>query len=114
LVGLLLVPVVLSLLLLGAHFLRAGNLLVVLLVLVLVALVGVRRRWVARVLPAALVLGAVEWIRTTVQYVAERSSEGEPYVRLIVILGSVSLFTALSALAFVSAQLQGWYSREPE
>ena len=113
-VALLLVPVVISLLLLGAHFLRAGAFAMVALVLVLLALLGVRRGWAARLAQAALVLGAAEWIRTTIRLVMQRSEAGQPVVRLVVILGSVTLLTVLSALVFRSARLHRWYSPEPE
>lgn len=108
-IGLLLVPVILSLVVLGAHFLRAGNLVLVASVLLLVPLLGVRRRWVARLIQVVLVLGAAEWIRTIVQVAARRSEAGEPMVRMIVILGSVALVAALSALALGMGPLRRWY-----
>ena len=63
-VALLLLPVVASLLVLAAHFLRSGNIALVVLVLVFMALLAVRRRWAARLVQVALLLGAVEWVRT--------------------------------------------------
>ena len=108
-IGLLLVPVVLSLVVLGAHFLRAGNLVLVALVLLLVPLLGVRRRWVAVLVQVVLVLGAVEWVRTIVQVAARRSEAGEPMLRMIVILGSVALVAAASALALGTGPLRRWY-----
>ena len=96
------VPVVLSLLLLGAHFLRAemGYLLPV--VFLLLALLLVRRPWAARVVQAALVLAAVEWIRTLVVLSGLRAQAGQPLVRLVIILGVVAAVTFLSALIFQS------------
>lgn len=44
-----LLPVVVSLLVLGAHFLRGGHVVFVALVIGTLALLGVRRRWAARV-----------------------------------------------------------------
>ena len=108
-IGLLLVPVVLSLVVLGAHFLRAGNLVLVASVLLLVPLLGLRRRWVARLIQVVLVLGAAEWVRTILQVAARRSEAGEPMVRMIVILGSVALVAALSALALGMGPLRRWY-----
>ena len=108
-IGLLLIPVVLSLVVLGAHFLRAGNLVLVALVLLLVPLLGVRRRWVAVLVQVVLVLGAVEWVRTIVQVAARRSEAGEPMLRMIVILGSVALVAALSAVALGLGPLRRWY-----
>ena len=104
-----LLPVALSLLVLAAHFLRAGNILMLGLVLVLLALLGVRRRWAAQAVQAALVLGAAEWVRTLLGLVASRSQDGQPVLRLCIILGIVASVTALSALVFRTARLRRWY-----
>jgi len=110
LVGLQLVPVVLSLLVLGAHFFRAGNMLLVGVVLLLLALLGVRRPWAARLVQVALVLGALEWVRTLVEIFAWRTKAGQPALRMAVILGCVTLVTAGSALVFGSDRLRRWYN----
>ncbi len=113
--GLQLLPVVLSLLVLGAHFFRAGHVVMVAVVLALVALLGVRRQWAARALQVALVLGAVEWVRTLVRIAAERVAVGQPMLRLILILGSVALLTASSALVFRTERMRRRYaSRESQ
>ncbi len=80
-IALQLLPVVLSLLVLGAHFLRAGNLVLIAAALVLLALLAVRRPWAARVVQVALVLGALEWMRTLVQLASFRAQTGQPYLR---------------------------------
>ena len=93
------VAVFLSALLLAAHFLRAGDLPLVLLALLVPALLWVRRPWAPRVVQAALGLGALEWVRTLWAALAQRQAAGEPWLRMALILGGVALFTALSALA---------------
>ena len=108
-----LVPVILSLLVLGAHFFRAGNLLLVLVALGLVACLAARRPWVPRLVQVALLLGAVEWVRTVMLFAGERMRAGEPYLRLVIILGAVALVTALSALLFETARLGRRYRRAP-
>lgn len=96
-----LILVVLCLLLLGAHFLRDGALtLVVLAVVVLPALLVVRKPWAARLVQLALLLGTLEWIRTLVQLVNARIEAGQPFTRLAIIVGVVAAVTLLSALAF--------------
>jgi len=107
-------PVILSLVILGAHFLRARNFVLVIVVLLLLALLGVRRPWVARLVQVALLLGAVEWVRTLIRLVQWRSEAGQPALRLAVILGAVSLLTAASVFAFRGARLRRWYNAEPE
>jgi phosphate/sulfate permease len=98
--------VALSLLVLGAHFLRAGNPGLLLVVLVLLAFLAVPRHWAARTVQVALLLGALEWLRTLVQRAGERMTFGQPYARLVVILGAVAAVTALSALAFRAAAVR--------
>lgn len=108
-IGLQLLPVVLSLLLLGAHFLRSGNLVMVVVVLSFLSLLAVRRVWAARTVQVALLIGALEWMRTLARLVALRAQEGQPALNLVLILGSVALLTGLSALVFRAARLRRWY-----
>lgn len=106
---LLYIPIVLSLLLLGAHFLRYGNTPVVIGVVALLGLLFVRQRWVARVMQFVLVIGALEWLRTLVTLIQMREALGEPYLRLAVILGAVIAVTLVAALLFQSRTLQAIY-----
>ncbi len=105
-----LLPVVLSLLMLAAHFLRGGNTGLVAIVLGLVVLLFVRRPWAVRVVQGALVVGAAEWGRTLVVLAGERMQAGLPVVRLIFILGGVSLATILSALVLEIRAVRAWYA----
>jgi hypothetical protein len=104
-----LLPAILSFLVLGAHWLRAGNLPLVAAILALIALIAVRRPWAARTLQAALAVGVLEWVRTLIGLAAERMRAGEPVVRLAVILAGVAAVTGLAALTFSSARLRRWY-----
>ena len=60
-------PAVLSLLVLGAHFLRVGQVMLLVAVVAMLVLLAVRRPWAARVVQVGLLLGAFEWIRTLIQ-----------------------------------------------
>ncbi len=95
-----------GLLLLAAHFFRAGNHAVMIVCILMIALLFVRRPWAARALQVALLLGALEWLRTTVQLAGARSEAGEPFLRLALILGGVALFTATSALVFQTPRIK--------
>ena len=97
---LILLPVVISSLLLGAHFLRLGQPLLVVLSSLLPLILLFRKYWVARLMQFYLILGAVEWVRTLFFLVVERHAEGQPWSRLVIILGLVALFTGCSALVF--------------
>ena len=95
--------------LLGAHFLRDGNLPVVVVLIALIPLLGLQRRWVPRVFQVILGLGALEWLRTLLELREVRQSLGQPHGRMVVILGSVAVVTALSAAAFELPPVRDWY-----
>ena len=95
-----LLPVILSALALGAHFYRAGSTPLALFSLLLPLLLFYKRNWVARITQIALILGALEWLKTLMTLVAERNFMGLPWVRTAVIIGSIALFTGGSALLF--------------
>jgi hypothetical protein len=90
----------LALLLLAAHFYRADWLSLAILSVVLTLLLAVPRPWAARTLQVALVLGAIEWLRTLAAFAAMRMAVGQPYLRLVLILGGVAAFTLLAAWVF--------------
>jgi hypothetical protein len=96
---LLLIPIVLSALALGAHLLRGGFLPLALAAAALPFLLVPRSSGALRLLQGLLLLGALEWVRTLAAIVEDRRLLGQPWHRLVVILGSVALVTALSALA---------------
>jgi hypothetical protein len=103
------IPIVLSILVLAAHFLRGGGPVITLAVLGLLALLPVRRPWAARVVQVALALGALEWVRTLVTLAMWRSQAGEPFARMALILGTVAAVTAGSALLFERPRMRRTY-----
>ena len=103
------IPIVVSLAVLGAHFLRYGYAIGVIGSLVLIALLFLRQPWVARLVQVALVLGALEWVRTLFSLVQVRAAMGEPATRMVIILGSVALVTLVSALLFQTRPLKTVY-----
>ena len=105
-----LLPVILSILLLGAHFYRAGDNLYVIVLMVLLLLLVVKKSWVPWLLQVALVLGAVEWLRTLMFVAQMRIEFGMPWTRMAIIMGAVAMFTALSSLVFRGKALRKRYS----
>jgi len=93
-------PVLLSAVLMAAHLSRHGALLLALVALFLPAMLLVRRPWVPWVMQVALVLAALEWVRTGVTLGRERIALGEPWARMAIILVAVAAVTMLSALVF--------------
>jgi hypothetical protein len=98
--------VVTSTLVLGAHVLRQGWLVAAVLIAASPLLLLLEGRSPVRVLQGLLGLGALEWVRTTIVLVGLRLAAGAPYLRLVAILGTVAILTAVSA-----AWLQPWPSR---
>ncbi len=105
-----LLPVFLSALLLGAHFLRAGTFVLVLITLAGPLILLIHRTWVARAVQIGLIAGGVEWARTLVQLVLARQIMGEPWTRLAFILGGVAILTTCSALVFRFSSLRMLYA----
>jgi hypothetical protein len=105
-----LLPVILSLLLLGAHFFRARMIVLVLLVIVILFMLLIRRPWVVRLVQFVLVIGGLEWVRTLFVIVRIRNMSGEPWMRLTLILGGVALLTMCSALVFRFKSLREGYN----
>lgn len=104
-----LLPAAFALLVLAAHFYRAGLMFLVPACIGLLVLLFVRLQWVPRVVILALVLGTAEWIRTLLQLAGERLDAGEPYMRLVAILGGVAVATLLAAWPLRSAAVGQWY-----
>lgn len=109
-----LVPVVVSCLLLAAHFSRGGVLLLSLACLALPGLLLARAAWVPRVFQVILVLGGLEWIRRAIVLRGERIAAGEDWARMALILGVVAAFTMVSALVFRSKSVGAHYGAGAE
>jgi len=105
-VGLLLVPVGLSALLQAAHFLRFGGCGMVAVSLALPFVLLARRGWAVRLVQVALVAGAASWGWTALGFMQERQLMGAPYLRMLLILGGVALFTLGSALVLEAGPLR--------
>ena len=102
-------PVIISFLLLGAHFYRAGSVIVAGLCAAFPLLLLLRKSWVPRLFQVLLVLGALEWLRTLYVFASMRIAFEQPWTRLALILGAVALFTALSGWVFRSRALKARY-----
>lgn len=108
--ALMLFPIFFSALLMGAHFLYIDILPLVFISLAFPFFIFLRKSWANRLVQAILVLGSVEWLRAMAFHVAERRAEGEPWIRVVFILGGVAIFTASSALVFLLKRFKERYS----
>jgi len=108
-----LLPVILSALLLAAHFLRREAYLPVLLILVMLLILFVRKAWVPRLWQAILGLGALVWIDTTLAVLRMRQAAGLPWMRMAVIMAAVILLAVFSALWLENPRIKAFYNRDP-
>lgn len=92
------IPLVLSSILMAAHFLRTGNIAIVIVILCAPLLLLTKQRWSAIALQIALGIAALEWVRTAFTIASERAATGAPTTRMFVILFCVAAFTAASAV----------------
>ena len=102
--------VVVALLLLAAHLVHAGLLPLAALSILAIALLAVPRRWAARALQIVLFVAAIEWALTATALAQMRAAHDEPYLRLLIILGSVTVLTAIAALVFEHPRLRRRYA----
>ena len=103
-----------ALLLIAAHFVHAGLLPLAVISVLLVALLAIPRRWASRTLQGVLGIAALEWIITGYLLAQMRISQGGPYLRLVIILGAVAVFTAIAAALFELPQMRARYARQPQ
>lgn len=102
---------VIAAMLLGAHFLRAGNLGMVALCLLSPLLFLHRKRWSLILLQVMAYCAAVNWIVAAVQIVQLRQLEGRTWTTAAIILGAVAALTFLAGLLLNSRFMKARYPR---
>ncbi len=102
---------VIACLLMTAHFSRVSNDVLAATCLLLPFILLSKREWVMRVFQLLLVFGGMIWIERAVFLLRLRQQNQMPWIRLVVILGVVALFTILSALVFKNKKIRGIFSR---
>jgi hypothetical protein len=103
----------LAALLLGAHFLRAGNI-VFALICIAAPCAFFYRRWHSLVLLQALAYGAAAtWLYTAWQLVQTRQSVGQNWALAAAILGGVALYSLLAGLLLNSRVMRERYPEGP-
>ncbi len=104
---------VVAALLLGAHFLRAGNLVIMLLCLAAPLLFLWRQRWSLIALQFLAYCAAGSWIGVAIRLVQLRQQLGQPWTAAAIILGSVALYTLLAGLLLNSRAIKERYPAAP-
>ena len=92
-----LLPAILSFLLLAAHFLREANIILLVVSALLPFLLFWRTDTVVKFLQFCLLLTAFEWLLAGYQILEFRLAMGESWVRMVIILLLVALFSLYSA-----------------
>ena len=98
-------------LLTGAHFLRAGNVTLVVVSLMTPLLFLYQRRWILIVLQAMAYSASVNWIVTAFQIVQTRASQGRAWTTAAVILGLVATLTVVAGSLLNATSVRRRYPR---
>ncbi len=101
------VPAVLAMLVLGAHYFRGGSYAATAVCLIAPVLFVLRRPWSVVASRAVLAAACGVWVVTATRLAQTRRAFGEPYLRLVLILGGVAALTALAALVLPGARRRG-------
>jgi hypothetical protein len=96
-------------LLLGAHFLRAGNLVMVALCLAAPLLFLWRSRWSLLLLQALAYCAVAIWVAVAILLVQQRQQLEQPWTAAVVILSAVALFTLIAGLLLNSSAIKERY-----
>ena len=87
-----LLPLIFAQLLFAAHIMRSFGMIWAMVVLSLLLTLFIRREWITRLWQIIIAFEVVEWIRTTIVIVQLRLAVEMPYLRLLIIMGTVILF----------------------
>lgn len=84
----------LMILLLSAHFSRADNNILSVITLLIPFLFFIKQAWVTYVLQIIGYLSALIWFYSAYSYIQIRQAAGEDWLRLLIIIGCVGLYSA--------------------
>lgn len=90
------IPLILSALLVAAHFLRSYSLLPMFLSLAAPLLLLVKKRWSVYILQGLCAVAAIIWVLALNDIIQQRLLEGRSWLASGIILGVVALFTLFS------------------
>ena len=87
------IPLIIAFLLLGAHFLRSGHMFLAGVSILAPLLLLIKKRWILLFVKWLDYSAAIVWIQTTFLLVQQRRMVGGPWVRMLLILSGVTVFT---------------------
>ncbi len=103
------IPLIVSSILLGAHFLRDGNLILAAACVLIPLLLLIKKPWSLLATQGLMYVGVVIWLYTAYTMIQVRQFLGQDWSRLAIILGTVALFTLFSGLQLNSAVVKKRY-----
>ncbi|MDQ1268463.1 MAG: hypothetical protein QG560_1106 [Campylobacterota bacterium] len=106
----LLLPAILSLLVVAAHFLRYNNMIIIGIIALLILLLLVKHKISARLVQIGLLLATLEWVVTAQALISYRLEYDMPWIRLSMIMCLVILFTFGSIFTFKTKTLKERYA----
>jgi len=95
--------------LLAAHFSRANNDVLAFITLLVPFLLFIKQKWVIHTLEIIAYLSAFVWLFGAYQYIQIRIAAGEDWIRLLVIMGVVALYSAWSGFFLRSPRINKVY-----
>ena len=92
------IPLIVSCLFLGAHFLRSANSIISVLCLLMPFLLLIKKRWILYIIQIFTYIGGGIWLNTTIFLIRKRLTMGLPWHKPAIILGAIAVFTVFSGL----------------
>jgi len=103
------IPYVFMIILLAAHFSRGGNDILAVLTLLIPFLFFIKQKWVITSLEVIAYLSALVWLFGAYQYIQLRIASGDDWMRLLIIMGCVALYTAWTGFFLRSDKIKKVY-----
>lgn len=103
------IPAIISALLLAAHFLRGGHLVMTLICLAMPLLLISPTKARIRLYQTFLILSALVWIFAAADIALDRIAAGMPWIRMAIILGIVTILNIAAALLFETKRMRARY-----
>jgi hypothetical protein len=104
-----LIPLIIAFLLLGGHFLRSGHMIFTGASILAPVLLLIKKRWILLFVQWLTYSGAIVWIYTTFSLVQQRRTAGAPWVRMLLILSGVTVFTLFAGYLLSSENIKQRY-----
>lgn len=107
-IKILILPIVSSVLL-AAHFSRIQLDWLAVIAILFPLILLIKRKWILRIYQIYLVGGAIIWTERLLHLRKIRIEEGNPWIRLVIILGAIALISLVSAFLLQNKKVQKTY-----